>query len=145
MSSRQRKKLISDLCPPGSLGERIEKARKQKGFSQGDLAKAVGIGLATVARYEQGKGEPSAYKLAQIAAVLEVSTSHLLGEEVRESSPAWGSGPPNEPLSPEAAELLAAWASIQDPARREQARRFVLFLLDEEKRKGGENPADQGG
>lgn len=61
-----------------SLGQRIKKARKQKGLLQVDLAVRVGISSGYVGSIEQGLRYPSLRVLQKIAKVLRISPSELL-------------------------------------------------------------------
>ena len=42
-----------------NLADRIQYLRKQKGYSQEDLADKVGVSFATINRWEQGHTEPT--------------------------------------------------------------------------------------
>lgn len=61
-----------------TLGERLKKARTDKGMSQSDLASAAGIHYTQIGRYENKGAQPSADVLAKIANVLEVSSDFLM-------------------------------------------------------------------
>ena len=60
------------------LGKRILALRKQKNFSQSDLAKAVGITYAQIGRYETKGTQPSAEVLKKIADALDTTTDYLM-------------------------------------------------------------------
>ena len=60
------------------LGLRIALLRVDKGWSQAELAKRIGVSVSTVGMYEQGRREPSLQGLLEIAAVFGVSTDYLL-------------------------------------------------------------------
>lgn len=49
------------------IGDRIAKARKEKGWSQAKLAQALNVGQSTVAQWENGTNEPPNDKVAKIA------------------------------------------------------------------------------
>ena len=51
-----------------AVGRRIGQARRERGFTQADLATRIGVSLGLVDRYESGRTDPSD-KLAQIAEV----------------------------------------------------------------------------
>ena len=53
--------------------------RKQKGFSQGELAKKTGMSKRMIAYYEVQGGEPPAHVLIALSKVLEISIDSLLG------------------------------------------------------------------
>lgn len=63
-----------------AAGDSIKKFRKQKGYTQKQLAEKAGISRTALIRYENGETSPSSQILQQIAAVLEVSVSVLIDE-----------------------------------------------------------------
>ena len=63
--------------PDMSIGQRIKDRRKGRKVSQARLAEALGTTQATVARWEQGKYEPSYETLEQIGDELEISPGWL--------------------------------------------------------------------
>ncbi|MEV4119481.1 XRE family transcriptional regulator [Micromonospora sp. NPDC049645] len=62
-----------------SLGEALETARRARGLTQEELAKAIGVKQATLSRYEQDRREPDDETLANLAEALGVTESFLLG------------------------------------------------------------------
>lgn len=66
------------------FSERLKSARAEKGLSQVELAKAVGVSAATISSYETVNGTkiPSLDKASTIAAVLEVSLDWLCGATI---------------------------------------------------------------
>jgi transcriptional regulator with XRE-family HTH domain len=56
--------------------------RKQKGWSQADLAKKTGISQVMVGKYERGDAIPSIEVAKKIADALEVSLDYLVGEGI---------------------------------------------------------------
>jgi len=61
-----------------NLGTRIATLRKEKGFSQTDLANKVGISYAQVGRYEIKGAQPAADILKKIADVLNTTSDFLM-------------------------------------------------------------------
>lgn len=61
------------------LGEKIQKLRKEKGYSQEEFAKHIGIGRSTLANYEQCKREPNYSMVELIANALNTTPSYLMG------------------------------------------------------------------
>lgn len=61
-----------------ALGQKIKKARKERGLLQVDLAVRVGISSSYVGSIEQGLRYPSLKVLAKIAKTLKCSVSDLL-------------------------------------------------------------------
>lgn len=64
-----------------SIGQRIAKFRKLKGYTQIELAKKIGINQALVSDYERDKIRPHPEMIVRFAIALEVSADQLLGLE----------------------------------------------------------------
>lgn len=62
-----------------SIGERIARHRKQRGLTQVQLAKKMGLTQALISSYESGRLRLHAELLARFALTLNVSTDTLLG------------------------------------------------------------------
>lgn len=62
-----------------NFGTNVAKARKQKGISQEQLAKAVGLIAVTIGRYERNEIKPSIDTAKKIADTLDVSLDYLTG------------------------------------------------------------------
>jgi transcriptional regulator with XRE-family HTH domain len=56
----------------------LKKAREDRGLSQADLAKLVGVGVKSIARWEQGKTRPYPYCLGRLANALDVTQEEVL-------------------------------------------------------------------
>lgn len=67
------------------LGNRIAMLRKQTGISQKELADRLGVSASSIGMYEQGRREPSADRLVQMAAVFGVSTDYLLTGQISDA------------------------------------------------------------
>ena len=64
-----------------SYGDRISAAREASGLNQTQLAKSLGVKLATLKGWEQDLSEPRANKLSMLAGLLNVSVMWLLNGE----------------------------------------------------------------
>ena len=60
------------------LGERIRLLRKEKNWSQAELAKKVNSDARQISLYENGKIIPSPEMIVKIARIFEVTTDYLL-------------------------------------------------------------------
>lgn len=56
---------------------RLKRTRKNKNLTQEQLAEAVGLGVRTIGRYEQGYSFPNKRVLHELAKVLKVKTDWL--------------------------------------------------------------------
>lgn len=61
-----------------TLGDRITGAREAAGLSQAELARRLGVKLATIRAWEDDQAEPRANKLQMVAGLLGVSIMWLL-------------------------------------------------------------------
>lgn len=62
-----------------TFGERLKKIRKEKGLSQGKLAKKIGILQQQLCKYEAGTNTLSITVIEWICKALDVSATELLG------------------------------------------------------------------
>lgn len=60
-----------------TLGERFQRLRKLRGFTQGELAARLGVSKPTVWAWEQGRARPIDERLEAIAEALGVTTADL--------------------------------------------------------------------
>lgn len=60
----------------------LKELRKSKGFTQEELASKINVVRQTVSKWEKGLSVPDADSLQQIAEVLEVEVSQLLGAKI---------------------------------------------------------------
>lgn len=70
------------------LGEKIIQMRKQKEWSQEELASQLGISRQSVSKWESGASIPELDKIVSMSRLFGVSTDYLLKEEMEESAPA---------------------------------------------------------
>jgi len=61
-----------------STGEKIKQIRKEKGWSQRDMAKATGLTWGIINRYERDKAFPNGESLIKLCKALGVSSDYLL-------------------------------------------------------------------
>lgn len=79
------KLLPKPLSPDGeSFGHRLARLRKERGFTQVELAEKVGIIQVLVSDYERNKLRPYADIVVRFALALGVSADQLLGLPVTE-------------------------------------------------------------
>ena len=71
-----------------SIGQRIQELRKEKGFSQTDLAEKVGISYAQISRYETKGAQPPAEVLSKLAQTLNTSVDYLIHGNAHEKATA---------------------------------------------------------
>lgn len=86
------------------LGERIRRAREQRGWTQGELAQHLGKNATTVSNYETGTRTIRVTELPELARVLQVPVAYFFETE----------GVLNEQLL-ELVEMLQTQRSLDDP------------------------------
>ena len=70
------------------FGENLKTLRKQKGFSQEELAVRLHVVRQTVSKWEKNLSVPDADTLIRLAEILEVSVSELLGAKIENENTA---------------------------------------------------------
>lgn len=60
------------------VADRIKVLREQRGYTQTELAKLLGITRSSVNAWEQGISVPSTQYIVELANIFKVSTDHLL-------------------------------------------------------------------
>ena len=69
-------------------GENLKTLRKQKGFSQEELATRLHVVRQTISKWEKNLSVPDADTLIRLAEILEVSVSELLGAKIENENTA---------------------------------------------------------
>ena len=69
------------------FAEKLAKLRKQKGFTQQELAQRAGVGIAQMRHYEKGNSSPTLQVIKNIAKTLVVTTDELIFDEGEEIIP----------------------------------------------------------
>jgi transcriptional regulator with XRE-family HTH domain len=80
------------MSDPVQIGERIRTARNERGWTQEQLAEAVGVSRSAVAQWETGRAGQLTGNLARIAEVLAVGIEHLTHGRDKRSGVHAGSG-----------------------------------------------------
>lgn len=70
------------------FGENLKTLRKQKGFSQEELATRLHVVRQTISKWEKNLSVPDAATLIRLAETLEVSVSELLGAKIENENTA---------------------------------------------------------
>jgi transcriptional regulator with XRE-family HTH domain len=91
-----------------AVGGRVAQARRDRGFTQEQLAEAVGLEPVTLSRWETGHRALSLSTLASIASVLGVSLGDLLDVGRQVPAPAH---------SPEEAEMIRLFGKMTPSGR----------------------------
>lgn len=60
------------------LGKNMKRIRIQKGISQGDIVRALGVSRAFISNIENGKTNPTLSTIAKLAKALEISIEKLM-------------------------------------------------------------------
>lgn len=68
------------------IGERLKKARTDKGLTQEKLAEKIDVSIAFLSRIERGSSHISLKRLSQICDILEVSEGEILNGASNNSS-----------------------------------------------------------
>ena len=69
-----------------TLGQRIARLRKEKGYTQAELADRIGIIRELISNYERQRIRPNYEMIIRLAFALEVTTDELLGVKPSKSN-----------------------------------------------------------
>ena len=79
--------MLTAMSDPVQIGTRIRKVRRERGWTQDQLANAVGVSRSAVAQWETGRAGQVTGNLTRIAATLEVGVEYLMyGDDKRTAS-----------------------------------------------------------
>ncbi len=93
------------------FGQRLKALRKEKGLTQIQLARRVGVTKSVVSAYETSSRYPSYDILINFASIFGVSTDYLLGVTKKRTIDISG-------LTPEQQQVLAQLAELLKPSPR---------------------------
>ncbi len=96
--------------------ERLKQLRKEKGMTQIDLAKALGVSSGTVAMWETGKRKPSFDMFDRLTAIFDKRIDYILG----------ASDDP-DPLKPGDGEALVKGTWVVQEEYEDVLRKFALL------------------
>lgn len=117
------------------LGQRLRARRLEIGLSQEKLADLLGLTFQQVQKYEKGVNRIAASRMLDICGALDVSISRLY--EGLQSVRAPGAAEPRQDFvedalsTPEGAQLLSLFASIESVRVRRRVVELVKVLADE--------------
>ncbi|KXL54406.1 HTH-type transcriptional regulator ImmR [Anaerotignum neopropionicum] len=69
------------------FGEKIAKARKEKGLTQEQLAEMIGVAKSTLTGYEKGNREPDLLKIKKLISILDINPDYLFETERYKEQP----------------------------------------------------------
>ena len=107
------------------LNQTIKKLRKERGFTQEQLAEQLGVSLMTVRRWEWGDTSPNSNMLLKLTEIFAVSLEDLLTEDADETSVI----PQKEQYKKELPGL-AYWGGVADNARNVALRGDSEYIAD---------------
>ncbi|NCT40591.1 MAG: helix-turn-helix transcriptional regulator [Alphaproteobacteria bacterium] len=121
------------------VGQRLRVRRSLLGMSQEKLAEAIGLTFQQIQKYERGVNRVSAGRLFQFSKILDVPIAYFydqIGGEPAQVSygmsdndqEAFG-GEDDVMQRKETIDLVRAYYSIEDPAKRKEMLRFIKSMI----------------
>jgi transcriptional regulator with XRE-family HTH domain len=106
------------------MGEKLRRLRKARGFTQTELAQAIGSSQRMITYYERHDGIPAAPVVLKLAEVLGASPEEILGLETGRKK--------TEPESPENIRLWRKLRQVEklSPLERRQVVQFIEALVE---------------
>lgn len=109
-----------------TIGQRIKRIRKQKGYTQADIGKKVGIIQRLVSHYERGRLRISADMLTRFAKALEVNINELVADNQKNKKEV-------KPISPKLAQRLRRIETLPQSQQKTIVKTIDAFLKAEGK------------
>ncbi len=109
---------------------RIAEAREARGWTQEQLAQAVGTTQQTIQRWESGQVDPKVSRVEDISRALGITMSFLLGIDLGEDARASDVGDGDRSMGADERELLALYRRMSPDMQRtiiETARNFAAL------------------
>jgi transcriptional regulator with XRE-family HTH domain len=101
--------------PMTTFGKRIQELRKQRGWSQPELAKKIGTSGAIIGRYERGQMTPSIEVARKLADAFGVTVDYLVGAD-------------SLPSALRDRTMLERWQALEGLSADDRER--ILFVID---------------
>lgn len=92
-----------------SLAKKMIELRKQQNLSQQDLADRLGVSRQAISRWETGAVQPLADSVKSLAQVFQVSTDHLLNDDLDTPTPPPTAQPAPPQEKPKSARKHRKW------------------------------------
>lgn len=108
-----------------AVGSRLRKLRKERGLTQADLARQIGIQQSDLSRMEKGEYRVSLDKLFKILAVFDLDLADFFGDK-----PATNDS--QQPLSQQDMQILHRLRELS-PQSRAEVQEFLEFKLRKER------------
>jgi len=87
MKRKSNKKLYPINLGDETLGHRIARLRKERGYTQAELSEKIGIIRELISDYERGRLRPNYEMIIRFALIFEVSSDELLGIKTPKRNP----------------------------------------------------------
>jgi transcriptional regulator with XRE-family HTH domain len=108
-----------------AIGSRLRKLRKERGLTQAELARQIGIQQSDLSRMEQGEYRVSLDNLFKMLAVFDLELADFFGTHQKPSDA-------QQPLSQQDMQLLHMLRELS-PAARAEVQEFLEFKLRRER------------
>ena len=114
------------------FAKRVKALRSERGFSQEELGKLLGVKKQTVTHWEAGNNYPNFDTLVKMARLFDVSTDYLLGVEIEKIE-----NIARIKLSPQEADAIARYNRMKEAGltdeKIDEACNFAIALLGTKK------------
>ena len=107
-----------------TISERILKVLKDRGMTQVEFAKQVGIATSTISEWKKKKTNPAADKIMNICNVLQITSEQLLTGKGIEDEEEIAAASPESRFTPYDIQLIEDFHGLKE----EQQKRLVAYM-----------------
>lgn len=83
-----------------TLGEKLYRLRKEKGWTQERLAEQIGVSRQALSKWESGSAVPDAVNILRLSKLFAVSADYLLDDAFESSDATWAGRPSGQARRP---------------------------------------------
>jgi transcriptional regulator with XRE-family HTH domain len=112
--------------PVATIGSRLRKVRKERGLTQAELARQIGIQQSDLSRMEKGEYRVSLDNLFKILSAFDLQISEFFADHLERSQPA------RQPLSYRDMQMLHMLRELS-PESRQEIEEFIEFKVRRER------------
>ncbi len=117
------------IKPSGVLHENLKNVRKEKGYTQAELAELLNVSRQTISNWECGQSIPDVASLKQLQQYLDVPLEVLLGRSATQEVVERSGGLSDEAIAQQLAKLTTFYAAEFERRKNAEKKMFAILVV----------------